>query len=139
MLSNIKKSMQCKIWTIISKTMTHLNQYGSLSYFFLIHSNMVIVETGNLYLGENNPVNIYLFKVNNRNPRKGCEICSKLTIKTPEQRQWSRLDVFIVNFKHIAHFFLLFLSFILLINLFIYLFIYLFFGIFFFFFTIIEL
>ena len=32
-----------------------------------------------------NPVNIYLFKVNNRNTRKRCQICSKLTIKTPEQ------------------------------------------------------
>ena len=29
------------------------------------------------------PVNIYLFKVNNRNTRKRCEICSNLTIKTP--------------------------------------------------------
>ena len=28
--------------------------------------------------------NIYLFKVNNRNTRKGCEVCSKLTIKTSE-------------------------------------------------------
>ena len=35
----------------------------------------------------NNPANIYLFKVNNRNTRKRCEICSKLTIKTPERRQ----------------------------------------------------
>ena len=30
----------------------------------------------------NNPANIYLFKVNNKNTRKRCEICSKLTIKT---------------------------------------------------------
>ena len=30
---------------------------------------------------------IYLFKVNNRNTRKTCEIYSKLTIKTPERRQ----------------------------------------------------
>ena len=30
------------------------------------------------------PVYIYLFKVNNRNTRKRCEICSKLTIKTPD-------------------------------------------------------
>ena len=29
-----------------------------------------------------NLANIYLFKVNNRNTRKRCEICSKLTIKT---------------------------------------------------------
>ena len=28
-------------------------------------------------------VNIYLFKVNNRNSKKGCEICSNLAIKTP--------------------------------------------------------
>ena len=31
-------------------------------------------------------VNIYLFKVINRNNRKRCEICLKLMIKTPEQR-----------------------------------------------------
>ena len=30
------------------------------------------------------PVNIYFFKVNNRNTRKWCKRCSKLTIKTPE-------------------------------------------------------
>ena len=29
----------------------------------------------------NFPANIYIFKVNNRNPRKRCEICSKLTLK----------------------------------------------------------
>ena len=34
------------------------------------------------------PVGIYLLKVNNRNSRKRCEICSKLTIKTPERRHW---------------------------------------------------
>ena len=28
------------------------------------------------------PVGIYLLKVNNRNTRTRCEICSKLTIKT---------------------------------------------------------
>ena len=33
-----------------------------------------------------NPAKIYLFKVNNINPRKGNEIYPKLTIKTPERR-----------------------------------------------------
>ena len=33
-----------------------------------------------------NPAGNYMFKVNNRNTRTRCEICSKLTIKTPEQR-----------------------------------------------------
>ena len=31
------------------------------------------------------------------------EIFSKLTVKIPEQRQWHRSGVFIVNFEHIAH------------------------------------
>ena len=47
----------------------------------------------------NNPANIYLFKVNNRNTIKKCEICSKLTIKTPERRHWCRSGVLIVNFE----------------------------------------
>ena len=32
------------------------------------------------------PAGIYLLKVNNRNTRTSCEVCSKLTIKTPELR-----------------------------------------------------
>ena len=52
------------------------------------------------------PANIYLFKVNNRSTGKRCEICSKLTIKTQEQ---SRSGVFMVNFEHISHLFLVFL------------------------------
>ena len=44
---------------------------------------------------------IYLLKVNNRNTRTRSEICSKLTIKIPELRQWRRSGVFIVNFQHI--------------------------------------
>ena len=34
-----------------------------------------------------NLANIYLFKLNNRDTRKTCKTCPKLTIKTPEQRQ----------------------------------------------------
>ena len=30
------------------------------------------------------PVDNYMFEVNNRNTRTRCEICSELTIKTPE-------------------------------------------------------
>ena len=34
-----------------------------------------------------NPAGNYMFKVNSRNTRTRCEICSKLTIKIPERRQ----------------------------------------------------
>ena len=52
---------------------------------------------------------IYLLRVNNRNTRTRCEICSKLTTKTREWRQWHRSGVFIVNFEHIPHLLLVFL------------------------------
>ena len=55
-----------------------------------------------------NPANIYLYKVNNRNITKRCEIFSKLTIKTPERRR-RRSDAFIVTFEHISRLFLVFL------------------------------
>ena len=57
----------------------------------------------------NIPAGIYLLKVNNRNTRTRCEICSKLTINTPERRHWRRSGVFIVNFEHISHLVLVFL------------------------------
>ena len=53
--------------------------------------------------------NIFLLKVNNRNTRKRCEICSKLTIKTPERHYWHRSGVFIANVEHISHLVLVFL------------------------------
>ena len=42
---------------------------------------MIILEKVKVY-----PAGIYLLKVNNRNTRTRCEICSKLTIKTSERR-----------------------------------------------------
>ena len=55
------------------------------------------------------PAVIYVLKANYKNTRARCEICSKLTIKTPEQRQWCRSGVFVVNFEHISQLLLVFL------------------------------
>ena len=49
------------------------------------------------------PAGIYLLEVNNRNTKTRCEICSKLTIKTPERHHWRCSGVFIVNSEHISH------------------------------------
>ena len=46
--------------------------------------------------------------VNNRKTRTRCEICSKLTKKTPEKRQWCRSGGFIANFEQISHLVLVF-------------------------------
>ena len=43
-------------------------------------------DTYNTKYDTYNPAGNYMFKVNNRNTRTRCEICSKLTIKTPERR-----------------------------------------------------
>ena len=40
------------------------------------------------------PIDNYMFKFNDRNTRKRCEICSKLIIKTPE-RPCSRTTLFL--------------------------------------------
>ena len=42
------------------------------------------------------PAIIYLFKLNNKNTTKRCEICSKLTIKHQKKR---RSSVFIIKFE----------------------------------------
>ena len=84
---------------------TPLQQY----LWALLYSNIFIVDFEQV-TSKKYPANIYLFKVKQWNSRKRCEICLKLTIKTPEQRHWRRSGVFTVNFEHISHLFLLFLS-----------------------------
>ena len=56
------------------------------------------------------PVGIYLLRLNNKNTRTRCEICSKLTRKTPERRHWRRSGVFIFNSEQISHLVLVFLE-----------------------------
>ena len=51
---------------------------------------------------------VSMLKVNDKNTRARCEICSLLTMKTPERRHWRRSGVFTVNFEHISHLVLVF-------------------------------
>ena len=67
----------------------------------------LIIQSIKLY-----PADIYLLKVNYRNNKIRCEICSKLTIKpklTKNNDARRHPGVFIVNLKHISHLVLLFL------------------------------
>ena len=54
------------------------NPYSAI--FYAVH----IIANGGLNLF---PTGNYTFKVSNRNTKTRCEICSKLTIKTPARRQ----------------------------------------------------
>ena len=57
---------------------------------------------------KSSPVSNYIFTFNNRNTRTRWETCSNLTTKTLERHHWCRSSVFIFNFEHISHFFLVF-------------------------------
>ena len=72
--------------------------------FNQIKPNLLIESFFNLKLvllvcHSQSPANIYLFKGNERNTGNRCEICSKLTIKTPVT----------VSVEHISHLFIVFL------------------------------
>ena len=60
--------------------------------FFSTHNFVEHLRTAFLSLLSSSPDGNYMFKVNHRNTRTRCEICSKLTTKTP--------GVFIVNFEY---------------------------------------
>ena len=47
----------------------------------------------------------YMLKINNRNTRARCEICSKITIKTPELCQWRHSGCIDFSFKNMLHMF----------------------------------
>ena len=47
--------------------------------------------------------NIYVLKFNSRNLGKRFKMCSRLTIKTPEQCHWCRYGDFIINFEQFSH------------------------------------
>ena len=71
-----------KVWDICTflqsiKLMVVLRANDKAKYTVILLSALNEIRHVGMYL-----VNIYLFKVNNRNFRKRCEICSKLTITT---------------------------------------------------------
>ena len=113
MIKSIFESCSCEILRLFSftaKLIQILKQVGSLlgliSRSALQKQNKQSFDTAGLMLF---PASIYLFKVNNKNPRKRCDICSKITAKMLERRQWCHSGVFTVNFENISHLFLVFL------------------------------
>ena len=87
---------QDQIHIMIHIYVSFLFLYISLFSYFYFIPNLRIPKIIYLVLtlSITFPSGIYLLKVNNGNTRTRCEICSKLTIKTPEQRQWRRSRVF---------------------------------------------
>ena len=88
-LKNVKNTHEGVLF-LVKKTLFH----GCLSRFLNCRNvtksrkeSHILCPVAYLEYCQNYPVGIYMFKVNNRNTRTKSEICSKLTIKTPERRQ----------------------------------------------------
>ena len=96
----------CNYLINVSKTYKLIPPNEACYRYYVNHEKVIKVKAT---FKNSLPAANYMFKVNKRNTRTRCEICSKLTIKISEQRQWHRSGIFIVSFEHISHVVLVFL------------------------------
>ena len=73
-----------KPWKFINFLLTYLKNFAVWNFVMFGRFSTLCMKEFRAF-----PANIYLFKGNNKNTRKSCEICSKLT-KTPERRHCRR-------------------------------------------------
>ena len=73
--------------------MVMLYLYNVSLSFGRIRCHIFFGQNHLVFSQQNLPAGNYMFKVNNRNTRRRCKICSK----------FSRSGAFIINFKHFSH------------------------------------
>ena len=109
----MKKKTKQKPTAITIKTQITANgsfQLEKLKKMQNMHSQYAYSASFALFINTGHyPAGNYMFRVNSRNIRTRCKICSKLTIKIPERCHWHRSGIFIVNFEHISHLVIVFL------------------------------
>ena len=64
------------------------------------------------------PLKIYTLKVDDRSTRKRCQICSKLTIKTSERRQWRLFCLYFGLWGYFIPFYIAFFVYLEQVNVF---------------------
>ena len=88
----------CRMVAKTNEVRNNLNDFTSHSHLITQKCSswqeLLSINSGS---SKTHPASICLFKVNNGNTRTMCEICSTLTIKTPQRRHWRRSGVFTVN------------------------------------------
>ena len=90
-------NMSVILVTVLQRNITsyflHLDEEQTLNEFPIPPKSNSHVSYDVLFLSSMlaSPAGNYIFKVNNRNTRTRCEICSKLTIKASERRHWVAL------------------------------------------------
>ena len=89
-----------KMYIYWSKEMLFLYIFGAV--FFQSCFAQKRQKAKNFSVHRINRENICLLKVNNIDTKAERKLCSKSTIKRPEQRQWRLSDMFIIYFGHIS-------------------------------------
>ena len=94
-----------KIRTFVPKMrgfLHHEEPFSRLNFvvFYYFGDNFVLCNIIQ-QVHDDYPVSIFMFKVNNRNTRTRCEICSKLT-KTPERRQALYIPLYVLILPNFA-------------------------------------
>ena len=98
------------LWPLFSCIRTESSIQNLQYFFFFLNAIREIFQS----MGFLWPVfsrikkNVRPVQSNNRNTKKFCEKCSKLTIKIVEQRHWCYYGVLIVDFECISQLFLVF-------------------------------
>ena len=85
MLAHSSKNLKNQIW----KNPSHSN-LSAVNFVIWLTIEWNGFSNKPLIFYPLNPTGIYMLKVNNKKTKIRCEICSKLTIKTPERSQWHR-------------------------------------------------
>ena len=80
----------CLIWYISQWSQKRVSKERQ-DVHLLTRNKLLKVLYVRLYSENSHPAGNYMFEVNNKNTKRKCEICSKLTIKTTEQCQWRQL------------------------------------------------
>ena len=105
----IAETVSCKKIAISLQFYQKETPVQLFSCIFLKYLFLKLVNSSFFLLNIFNPANICLLKVNDKNTRKTCGICSELTIKTSEWYYWYCSSVFSVNSAQVSHVILAFL------------------------------
>ena len=103
------KQGRAKDWQLVHhiKLRAQLKVFRDFSYKIWLKptcfSKKALFALKNFFKINYNPAGNYMFKVNNRDTRTRCKICSNLTIMTTKRHQWRRSGVFIANFEDVSH------------------------------------
>ena len=94
----VMRNLPAKSWGSSLPNFLYLQNFQGYLKSDVLEKKFLVWETIEYFNWGVISVGYCMFKVNNKNTRTRCKICSKLTTKTPEWLDWHRYGVSIINF-----------------------------------------